>query len=104
MIAKGFSRDTIHKFLEKEYGIAYRQRMRVIKEATEEMSEAMSATKQDIVAVNNNRLDHIYEKTYKDKDYKNAIKTVDLINKMNGVYNTDNNTDNNDKEIKIKFG
>ena len=103
MLSKGFSRKSVHNYLEKTYGIAYRQRCRVIKEALEFMKEDTKASVEEFRALNNNRLDDLYEKTVKDKDYGNAIKTVDLVNKMNGVY-TEEKSEESDKTIKIKFG
>lgn len=103
MLSKGFSRKSVHNYLEKNYGIAYRQRCRVIKEALEFMKEDTKASVEEFRALNNSRLDDLYEKTIKDKDYGNAIKTVDLVNKMNGVY-TEEKSEESDKTIKIKFG
>mgnify|MGYP001172733225 FL=1 len=103
MLSKGFSKKSVHNYLEKTYGIAYRQRCRVIKEALEFMKEDTKASVEEFRALNNNRLDDLYEKTVKDKDYGNAIKTVDLVNKMNGVY-TEEKSEESDKTIKIKFG
>ena len=103
MLSKGFSRKSVHNYLENTYGIAYRQRCRVIKEALEFMKEDTKASVEEFRALNNSRLDDLYEKTIKDKDYGNAIKTVDLVNKMNGVY-TEEKTEDSDKTIKIKFG
>lgn len=103
MLSKGFSRKSVHNYLEKTYGIAYRQRCRVIKEALEFMKEDTKASVEEFRALNNSRLDDLYEKTVKDKDYGNAIKTVDLVNKMNGVY-TEEKSEESDKTIKIKFG
>ena len=103
MLSKGFSRKSIHSYLEKTYEIAYRQRCRVIKEALEFMKDDTKASVEEFRALNNSRLDDLYEKTIKDKDYGNAIKTVDLVNKMNGVY-TEEKTEDSDKTIKIKFG
>ena len=103
MLSKGFSRKSVHNYLEKTYGIAYRQRCRVIKEALEFMKEDTKASVEEFRALNNSRLDDLYEKTIKDKDYGNAIKTVDLVNKMNGVY-AEEKSEDSDKTIKIKFG
>lgn len=103
MLSKGFSRKSVHNYLEKTYGIAYRQRCRVIKEALEFMKDDTKASVEEFRALNNSRLDDLYEKTIKDKDYGNAIKTVDLVNKMNGVY-TEEKSEESDKTIKIKFG
>lgn len=105
MISLGISSRAIREWLGKEYDIGRSQQYKVLRAARLDMMEQTEMEREEIIAVNNARLEELVMRTFKGNDAKNALKAIDLINKTNGIYNTDTKTDtDNDKVIKIKFG
>ena len=104
MIAKGFSSRAIREWLGKTYDIGQSQQYKVLRAARLDMAEQNKMEKEEIVAINNARLEELVMKTFNMDDNKNAIKAIDLINKTNGIYNKEESSGDKDMNIKIKFG
>lgn len=103
LISSGFSRKSIIKNFTEKYNYSRYKINNLIKKAKAELAEEASIIKEELVAINNERLDNIYEKVYKEGEYKNALSTIDLQNKMNGIYDREE-TKETTTNIKIKFG
>lgn len=96
MAVKGFPRHKIHSMLETVWKLESRQARQVV------INEALDRLKEDKVnteskrAINDDRLDYLYRKSVERKDFKTALRIVDVSNKTNGVYdqtNVDNDVD-----------
>lgn len=104
MIASGFSSRVIREWLGKEYNIGQSQQYKVLRAARLDMAEHNKMEKEELIAVNNARLEEIFMRTFQGDDQKNALKALEIINKMNGLYEKEESNGNTDMNIKIKFG
>ena len=104
MIATGFSSRAIREFIGKEYEVGQSQQYKVLKAARLDMAEHSRMEREELLAMNNARLEEILMRTFKNDDNKNALKAIDLINKTNGIYNAEESSNQGTQTIKIKFG
>lgn len=61
----------------------------------------MQLPKADIQAINSQKIDIIYEKALKEKKYQIALRSVDISNRMNGIYQEPTSQDSGDFEISL---
>lgn len=104
MIATGFSSRAIRKWIGEEYEVGQSQQYKVLKAARLDMAEHSRMEREELLAMNNARLEEILMRTFKNDDNKNALKAIDLINKTNGIYNAEESSNQGTQTIKIKFG
>lgn len=104
MIATGFSSRAIREWIGKEYEVGQSQQYKVLKAARLDMAEHSRMEREELLAMNNARLEEILMRTFKNDDNKNALKAIDLINKTNGIYNAEESSNQGTQTIKIKFG
>ena len=99
-IAKGTTYvDMVNKFVE-EWGLS---RGTIECEVNDAIKFIKSETSKDnLIAINMQRLDGIISDSISDKDRKNAIKAIDVQNKLAGGY-TENVKIESDSEINFTF-
>ena len=99
-IAKGERyTDILHKYME-EWGLGQKSLEMYIKDAIDFMRS--ETTKENLLAMNTERLDTIVADSMKDGDRRNAIKAIDTLNKLAGGYEEKVKIEG-DSEITLNF-
>lgn len=84
-IAKGYSTKTVKRMIRTTYDLQSDGAVnKLFAEAAQELGEAIGL--ETMRAVNQQRVEAMIEKDMKDGDHKTALKGIDLINKMSGLY------------------
>lgn len=99
-IAKGLRYSELLDKYVAEWGLSPKTVQMYIIEATEYLRS--DACKQNLIAMNNERLDGIITESIKDGDRKSAIRAIDVQNKLNGGY-TEKVQIEGDTDITLKF-
>ena len=66
------------------WGLGFKTVQNIVNEAIKYMTSDVA--KESLIAINTQRLDSIISESMSDKDRKNAIKAIDVQNKMSGAY------------------
>lgn len=104
MLVKGFQMKDIRKMLQDCYDLTTRQYQdKVIRDARKTLKQD-KAGKEDRRAINDARLDFLYERAVKDKNYTLAVKVIDTSNKTNGVYEHEKGFTDSDTEYEVDLG
>lgn len=86
LISKGFSRKTIKAIIEKDIGVTSEgAKNRYLKEAAQLLLEDQ-LTVEELKVLNGARLDDVYERALNENRLGEALKAIDMDNKMAGVY------------------
>jgi predicted Ser/Thr protein kinase len=100
-LCKGFSRLKIRDRLVAEWDISKVTANTIIDEAMIYLSENTLADKDTVKKLNYNRLDSIMDEC---ENVGEKLKTIDLINKTLGVYETNVNVSTNENTFKFDIG
>lgn len=101
-INAGMSISQMMKKYADEWGISPKTANLYIEDAIKELYNKES--KERIKTINAARLDAMYAECVSDDDKKNALKSIDLLNKTMGVYNPDSiDVDEQDDTLHIEF-
>ena len=99
-IAQGMTyMDIVHKY-ESEWGLSLHTVMNIVNDAIDFMKS--DTAKESLKAMNLQRLDTIISDSMDEKDRKNAIKAIDVQNKLAGGYEEKIKIDK-DSEINLVF-
>lgn len=100
MVAEGKTYTEILKACQDMWGLSDKTLQNVINETLAYMRS--DETKESLIAMNMQRLDSIISDSMDDKDRKNAIKAIDVQNKLAGGY-TENVKIEGDSTIDLHF-
>ena len=99
-IAKGLTYTQIVDKYTVEWGLSMKHVQAIVNDAIEFMRS--EATKESLVSMNLQRLDNIISDSMKEGDRRNAIKGIDVQNKLAGGY-TENIKVSADSDINFTF-
>lgn len=83
---QGLSRDNLRNEIREKWGVESRAQQNKYLKWVDELLLAEAPNADELRALNNERLDYVYEKTIQAEKFGDALRAVDLINKTNGIY------------------
>ena len=99
-IASGMTyHDIVDKYIQ-EWGLGYKSVQNIVNDTIAFMRS--DEAKESFISMNAARLEGIISQTMKEGDHKNAIKAIDVENKMSGAY-TEKVKIEGDSEINLTF-
>ena len=103
MMLQGYDKDAIMEHLQEDYDYAEATAENIyyasMKRATEKLNDFMDEAKKTAVS----KLISISDKSYSEGRYGDAIKSLDILNKIFGNYAPEKHTVITDEPIQIKF-
>lgn len=103
MMLQGYDKDAIIEHLQEDYKYAPSTSENIyyqcIKKATEKLNDFMDEAKKTVIS----KIIAISDKTYIEGRYGDALKALDMLNKMSGSYAPEKHTVITDEPIQIKF-
>lgn len=103
-IRQGLSRQRIQSEIMNRWGCVLRSAQRYVKDALESLEEDNKEFVQKTRDVQRERIESLIAKAMERNDYMSAVKALDLINKMDGLYNEKVAVDLKAEGIKFNFG
>ena len=85
-LRKGLSRQRVIEEIEKRWGVKYDSASDYYKKAIESLNDENAGIVDGARKVATERLNSIIEEAIKNKKYDSAIRSQDLLNKINGLY------------------
>lgn len=103
-IRQGLSRQRIQAEIMNRWGCVLRSAQRYVKDALESLEEDNKEFVQKTRDVQRERIESLISKAMERNDFMSAVKALDLINKMDGLYNEKVAVDLKAEGIKFNFG
>lgn len=104
MFRKGYSRRRIVDEIVAKYGYGERNAYRITNEIFKELAELNEIDPETIRDAYRERLEYILESAIAKKDFNLALRTQDILNKLNGMYVENHKVDLNVTNMEFKFG
>lgn len=103
-IRLGYSRGKIQEEIMNRWGCVKRSAQRYVKDALESLEEDNKEFVQKTRDVQRERIESLVSKAMEKNDFMAAVKALDLINKMDGLYNEKVALDIKAEGLKFNFG
>lgn len=103
-IRQGMSRGKIQEEIMNRWDCVKRSAQRYVKDALESLEEDNKEFVEKTRAVQRERIESVINKAMESGDYKAAVKALDLINRMDGLYNESITAEIKAEGIKFNFG
>lgn len=103
LIRQGYERDDIIQRIIEDYGYAQSTAMDLYYEAMKEAARSIDDYIKEASKSNVQRLLGIIDQCYADKRYGEAMKGIDMLNKMGGLYAPEEHNINTNDPINITF-
>jgi hypothetical protein len=101
MIIAGKSRPAIINELSAQWNTSKNTMQTIYNEAVIRLQQDVNMSKEQVRAISNARLENVWESAV---TVNQKLKTIDLINKTNNVYETDVNVNAGDNTFKFEIG
>lgn len=103
LIRQGYERDDIIQQIVEDYGYTQSTAMGLYYEAQKEATRSIEDYIKEASKSNVQRLLGIIDQCYADKRYGEAMKGIDMLNKMGGLYAPEEHNINTNDPINITF-
>lgn len=105
LLRMGYENSDIIERLKEEYGYSDNSARKLLDKVKKKLKQTVERKYEKIAEENVNRLEAIIDECYEQRRYNEALKAIDVLNKIGGVYTTKldiNGTLNQDFVIKIR--
>lgn len=102
-IRKGWSHKKIIDWVQQTYDLSYGYSWKLVSDTYSELAEQSDKLIDSARVVSMERIEEILEDALTSGDRKNALKALDLINKLNGLYNHKQEVNITGEKITLKF-
>lgn len=103
LIMSGHSYSEVVQKLSQSYKVTERTAKNYIKKGFSQIKQNYQNQTENLISTNYNRLLNIYKQALKEKDYSNAIKSINLMNRLSGSYNPENRDSNTIETVDFDF-
>ena len=105
LLRMNYENSDIIERLKEEYGYSDNSARKLVDKVKKKLKQTLERKYDKIAGENINRLEAIIDETYEQRKYNEMLKSIDLLNKMGGIYTTrlDINANlNNEFVIKVR--
>ena len=105
LLRMNYENSDIIERLKEEYGYSDNSARKLVDKVKKKLKQTLERKYDKIAEENINRLEAIIDETYEQRKYNEMLKSIDLLNKMGGIYTTrlDINANlNNEFVIKVR--
>lgn len=105
LLRMGYDNGDIIERLKDEYGYSDNSAKKVVDKVKKKLKQTLEKKYDKLAEENINRLEAIVDECYEQRRYNEALKAIDILNKLGGVYTTKldvNANVNNEFVIKIR--
>lgn len=105
LLRMNYENSDIIERLKEEYGYSSNSARKVVDKVKKKLKQTLEKKYDKIAEENINRLEAIVDECYEQRRYNEALKAIDILNKLGGVYTTKldvNANVNNEFVIKIR--